>query len=391
MNPKPTIESEQKPANGPTCGPGRLGSCPLQNVLSACSPMTPEEAFFSLYEGLPRQGPGSESSTHEALKRLGTLKRPLRVIDLGCGSGASTLLLARELQSHIVALDQHAPFLEALAANADQEGLKSLIHVRQGDITQLEEPEYSYDLIWAEGVAYLIGFERALTLWRPLLAPGGRVALSELTWLANAPSDEPRAFWKKAYPGMTSRDGNCHSAERVGFSVLDTFTLPSDDWWNEYYRPLRRRIAAFRASHTVPRTIEAILSETEREMDIVERYSEEFGYVFYLLELDENALLADEDEEPVSTQRSSIREPALMTDGSVRSGGASSRRSRANSVASRPVSRRSLIEALNVPVDWQARVELERKFTQLVAELGLSRAQELLASIRARVEASIDK
>ncbi len=350
--------------------------------------MTPEEAFFSLYEGLPRQGPGSESSTHEALRRLGKLPKSLRVIDLGCGSGASTLLLARELKSPVVAIDQHAPFLEALAANAEQEGLKSLIQIRQGDFTQLDEPPCSYDLIWSEGAAYLVGFEQALTLWRPLLAPGGRVALTELTWLVPTPSDEPRIFWKKAYPGMTTSAGNCSSAERVGFKVLDTFTLPTDDWWNEYYRPLRRRIAAFRASHTVPRTIEAILSETEREMDIVERYSKEFGYVFYLLELDENAVLDVEDEEPVSTQRSSIRDPGVISARSSRDGGTPSRKSK--SAVGAPLSRRTVIETLNVPVDWEARVELERKFTQLVAELGLTRAQELLANIRARVEASID-
>jgi serine/threonine-protein kinase HipA len=354
--------------------------------------MTPEEAFFSLYEGLPRQGPGSESSTHEALQRLGTLKKPLRVIDLGSGSGASTLLLARELQSPIVAYDQHGPFLEALAANAEQEGLKSLIQVRQGDFTQLEEPACSYDLVWCEGAAYLVGFERALTLWRPLLAPGGKVALTELTWLAEAPSDEPRAFWKKAYPGMTNRDGNCRSAERVGYTVLDTFTLPTDDWWNEYYRPLRRRIATFRANHTVPRTIEAILAETEREMDIVERYADEFGYVFYLLQLNENAEIdvdGDEDE-PVSTQRSSIREPELLVKNRP-STVASSRRAHINAASTPPLSRRSLIETLNVPVDWEARVQLERKFTQIVAELGLHRAEELLTTIRSRVEASIDK
>ena len=355
--------------------------------------MTPEEAFFSLYEGLPRQGPGSESSTHEALQRLGSLKKPLRAIDLGCGSGASTLLLARELQSPVVAYDQHAPFLEALAANAEQEGLKSLIQVRQGDFTKLEELPCSYDLIWSEGAAYLAGFERALSIWRPLLAPGGKVALSELTWLVDVPSDEPRAFWKKAYPGMTNRGGNCHSAERVGFRVLDTFTLPTDDWWNEYYRPLRRRIAGFRANHTVPRTIEAILAETEREMDIVERYSDEFGYVFYLLQLDENAQIevGEEDEEPVSTQRSSIRDPGRIAEPSQRDGGAASRRSRSGAASSRPLSRRSMIETLNVPVDWEARIELERKFTHIVAELGLSRAEELLSIIRVRIEASIDQ
>lgn len=370
-----------------------LGSCLSQNVLSACCPMTPEEAFFSLYEGLPRQGPGSESSTHEALQRLGTLKKPLRVIDLGCGSGASTLLLARELQSPVVAYDQHAPFLEALTANAEQEGLKSLIQVRQGDFTQLEEPPCSYDLVWCEGAAYLIGFERALTLWRPLLAPGGKVALTELTWLVDMPSDEPRLFWKKAYPGMTNREGNCHSAQRVGYSIIDTFTLPKDDWWNEYYRPLRRRIATFRANHTVPRTIEAILAETEREMDIVERYSDEFGYVFYLLQLDENAEIdtsdGDEEDEPVSTQRSSIREPDLLT-GKPRETANASRRGHGSPSSAPPLSRRSLIETLNVPVDWEARVQLERKFTHLVAELGLTRAEELLRIIRERVDASID-
>jgi serine/threonine-protein kinase HipA len=352
--------------------------------------MTPEEAFFSLYEGLPRQGPGSESSTHEALRRLGKLPQPMRVIDLGCGSGASTLLLARELGSPVVAVDQHQPFLDALAANAQQEGLQSLVQIRFADFTQLEEPPCSYDLIWSEGAAYLVGFEQALTLWRPLLAPGGRVAVTELTWLVPAPSDEPRAFWKKAYPGMTSSVGNRGSAERVGFRVLDTFTLPVDDWWNEYYRPLRRRIAAFRSTHTVPRTLEAILSETEREMDIVERYSKEFGYVFYLLELDETAQLelSDEDDEPVSTQRSSIRDPSRITSASKRDAGTPSKRTR-NATAA-PLSRRTVIETLNVPVDWEARVELERKFTQLVADLGLSRAEDLLATIRARVEASID-
>jgi hypothetical protein len=43
-----------------------------------------------------------------------------------------------------------------------------------------------------------------------------------------------------------------------------------------------------------------------------------------------------------------------------------------------------------VPVDWEARIELERKFTQLVAELGLTRAEELLRIIRGRVEESIE-
>ena len=124
-------------------------------------------------------------------------------------------------------------------------------------------------------------------------------------------------------------------------------------------------------------------------MDMVERYSKEFGYVFYLLELDETADLdQDDDEEPVSTQRSSIRDPGKTGRPSTREVATPSRRTKGTVAV--PMSRRTMIETLDVPVDWEARAELERKFTQLVAEIGLTRAESLLLQIRARVEASID-
>jgi SAM-dependent methyltransferase len=356
--------------------------------------MNPADAFFSLYEGLPRQGPGSESSTSEALRRLGKLSKPVRAVDLGCGSGAATLLLARELASPIIAIDHHQPFLDALVSNAAQEGLRELVQVRLADFTALDDAPRSYDLLWSEGAAYLIGFERALALWRPLLAPAGRAAVTELTWLVDAPSDEPRAFWRRAYPGMTSIEGNCASAQRVGYRVIDTFTLPAEDWWNEYYRPLCRRMANFRATHTVPSTIEAILAETEREMSIVERYTDEFGYVFYLLEVDWNADVSgseDADDEPVSTQRSSIREPSRIPATPGADVGVASRPPRSNSSAGGAISRRAAIEALDIPVNWDARMSLERDFARIVAELGLARATELLSLLRARIEASIDE
>jgi SAM-dependent methyltransferase len=62
------------------------------------------EALFRLFEGLPRQGPGSDACTRAALRRLGELPAAPRVLDLGCGSGRSALVLAETLRTKVVAI-----------------------------------------------------------------------------------------------------------------------------------------------------------------------------------------------------------------------------------------------------------------------------------------------
>ncbi|WP_163993590.1 class I SAM-dependent methyltransferase [Pyxidicoccus caerfyrddinensis] len=63
------------------------------------------EAFFTLYNDLPQFGPGSVACTLEALKRLPTLPPAPRVVDVGCGSGRQTLVLAEALLTRILAVD----------------------------------------------------------------------------------------------------------------------------------------------------------------------------------------------------------------------------------------------------------------------------------------------
>ena len=85
------------------------------------------EAFFKLHAGLPREGPGSDSSTREAIRGLPPLTASPRVTDLGCGTGPQTLVLARELNSPIIAVDIHQPYLDQLQAFAAEAGLEARI------------------------------------------------------------------------------------------------------------------------------------------------------------------------------------------------------------------------------------------------------------------------
>ena len=162
--------------------------------------MTEPEAFFRLYEGLPRQGPGSDACTLEALRRLPALPAQPRILDLGCGAGRQTLVLADALGARVVAVDLHRPFLDQLEAAARERGLADRVETRCADMGALELPPGSVDLLWSEGAIYLLGFEDGLRRFRPWLAPGGLAAVTECSWLGAARPDEAAAFWRAAYP-----------------------------------------------------------------------------------------------------------------------------------------------------------------------------------------------
>lgn len=233
-------------------------------------------AFFQLHAGLDREAPGDDDVTREALRRLGPLPPRPRVLDLGCGPGRAALVLARELQPDITAIDLHPPFLAALARDAAAAGLT--ITTRCADFGALEDPPGSVDLIWSEGAIYHLGFAEGLHLWRPLLRPRGCIAVTELTWRTDEPPAEARAYWQVGYPAMTSVAANLAAARAAGFTVVDHFPLPARAWSN-YYGPLLARADALAADPELA----CAIAETRREVDMHREHGHSYDYVFYLL------------------------------------------------------------------------------------------------------------
>ena len=125
------------------------------------------KALFTLHCDIPREGPGSDEATREAIRRLPPLPSGPHVVDLGCGPGKQTLVLARHFQTPIIAVDFHGPYLDRLRQSAEAEGLS--VNTRLGRMEELEEQPESVDLIWIEGAIYIVGFAEGLRLWRPLL------------------------------------------------------------------------------------------------------------------------------------------------------------------------------------------------------------------------------
>lgn len=243
------------------------------------------EIFWELHKDLTREGPGNEASTLKALALAQNLPTNARVLDVGCGPGAQTISLAKALKGNLSAMDLHEPFLAQLKKRAEEEGFSSRIHARKGDMAALDFEPTSFDLIWSEGAIYNIGFERGLDEWRRYLKPGGYIAVSELCWLRKDPPEELAAYWAYDYPAMKDIAANLAIIARLGYALAGHFTLPEECWRDEYYGPLGRRIQALRLEHAQDATAMNTLALCQKEIDLYERYSDYYGYEFFVMKL----------------------------------------------------------------------------------------------------------
>ena len=110
-----------------------------------------------------RQGPGGDAETELALN-LARIDRaaPLKIADIGCGTGASTILLARLLNARITAVDFLQDFLDGLEGKAERMGLSDKVTTLCCSMDNLPFGDEKYDVIWSEGAIYNIGFEKGV-------------------------------------------------------------------------------------------------------------------------------------------------------------------------------------------------------------------------------------
>ena len=242
------------------------------------------DLMMDLHRDGERQGPGSEKETRRALglTRFDPAAQ-LRVADIGCGTGASTLALAKGLpNARIVAVDLFPEFLEILSKRSEAAGCSDRIETLAVSMDSLPFAAESLDLIWSEGAIYNMGFATGLEAWRRFLRPGGVIAVSEITWLRPDPPDEVYRHWNEEYPEIATAPEKIAIMERSGYDLLGYFVLPTSNWIDTYYEPLTRRTEAFLKRHAeVPEAAEIV--EMERaEADLYRRYSDWFSYGFYV-------------------------------------------------------------------------------------------------------------
>lgn len=101
-----------------------------------------------------------------------------RVLDLGCGTGAQTFVLAKHIPGAITGIDLFPDFIDVFNARAEKLGLQGRVVGKQGSMDDLDIPFESVDLIWCEGAIDGVGFAKMLDYWKAFLKPGGYVGIT---------------------------------------------------------------------------------------------------------------------------------------------------------------------------------------------------------------------
>ena len=251
------------------------------------------EFFYEIFDAsLPRLGPGDEASTMRALNMLRSagprhknkaVGHMTRILDVGCGNGAQTMVLARHTEGSILAVDNHQPFLDELQRRAEAAGVSGRIRLSLRAMHSLDKSDGLFDLIWSEGAFFVMGFREGLAACHSLLAPGGGLAASELCWLRPDPPADCRQFFATVYPAMADIKTNLAAIRACGYEIVGHFTQPESAWWKPYYHPLEERLRSLRQRYATDAQKLSLMESIQKEIDLYGQYAAFYGNVFYVM------------------------------------------------------------------------------------------------------------
>lgn len=241
------------------------------------------DLFFEIHKDIPREGPGDNESTKRAITMLKDIPSNPNILDIGCGPGIQTIELAKNMNGKIYAIDIHKPFLDRLSKTAINNDVSHKIETKEMSMFSLEFEEDKFDVIWCEGAIFIIGFEKGIQEWRKYIKKGGYLVVSEISWLRKDIPAEPKNYWESGYPEIKGIADNMKIIEKLGYSPVGHFIIPEKAWWKDYYNPLTDRISKLRKKYMNNKEANDKMDNTLREIKLYKRYSDYYGYVFYIM------------------------------------------------------------------------------------------------------------
>jgi SAM-dependent methyltransferase len=200
--------------------------------------------------------------TARAFRALPRMEKP-RILDIGCGSGLPAMELARLSNGDITGIDIDQSALDRMDARIRSARLSRRVRTIHRSLTGMAFPEESFDVIWAEGSVFVLGFEKCLAEWRRFIKPAGFLVVHD------ALGDIARKL---------------RSIPLHGYKLVKHFMVSGETWWRHYYRPLQARVSRLREKKTCSARDLDFLDQQQSEIDTFNKDRRSNGSVFIIMQ-----------------------------------------------------------------------------------------------------------
>ncbi|MCH5208602.1 MAG: hypothetical protein J1F04_06930 [Oscillospiraceae bacterium] len=233
-------------------------------------------SFISnLISELERSTAGSAQTAKEVMRLCGnvTAKRALFV-----GDDFDTPKIIAE-----------ATGAEVLAGYAEQNraerALNMKINAKQVMTYELphgSQQDGGWEFLWYNGLSEPDGVSNRLEEIKSILTSGGVAVFRTLCYLIE-PSLDTRSYVERRFGRPEELDRVLREAKENGLKIRDFYIAPKTDWTRGLYEPLREAMHKLEAAREDDDEVSGI-AELNKEMDMFELHSEEYSFVYYILQ-----------------------------------------------------------------------------------------------------------
>lgn len=199
--------------------------------------------------------------SRRAFETLPEIDKP-EILDLGCGTGVVALEIAKMTNGNITAVDTDIDALEWFESKVRAQNLSDRISIIRGSVFNVKIPLDGFDIIVAEGLLNIIGFETGVKSFSAWLRKEGYFIIH----------DE-----------LKRRENKLRIINKHHYKLINSFVLDENVWWKHYCSILEDILNCERAEMKTEEEFQRTYAMELSELELFKRKPAQFRSIYYVL------------------------------------------------------------------------------------------------------------